>query len=86
MFYEYLSVASVSLELPIQFVHSCSVTTRDFMPASLTVILLEFLGQCRLTMTMILKQLVCHTRQHYSRSDTRMLMNYTCTTWPKDLF
>ena len=38
VFYEYLSVASVSLGLPIQFVHCCLVTTRAFMPASLTVI------------------------------------------------
>ena len=51
MFYEYLSVASVSLGLPIQFLHCCLVTTRAFMPASLTVIPLtiveisEFLGQ-----------------------------------------
>jgi len=33
------------------------------MPASLTVVLLEFLGQRRLTTMMILKQMVCHTRQ-----------------------
>ena len=38
MFYEYLCVVSVSLGLPIQFVHCCLVTTRVFMPASLTVV------------------------------------------------
>ena len=51
MFYKYLSVACVSLGLPIQFVHCCLVATRAFMPASLTVIpyifvkISEFLGQ-----------------------------------------
>ena len=38
VFYEYLTVASVSLGLPTQFVHCCLETTRAFMPASLTVI------------------------------------------------
>ena len=37
MFYEYLSVASVFLGLQIQFVNCCLVTTRAFLPASLTV-------------------------------------------------
>ena len=36
--YEYLSVASVSLGLPIKFVQCCLLTTRPFMPASLTAI------------------------------------------------
>ena len=51
VFYEYLSVASVSFWLTIQFVHCCLVTTWAFMPASLTVIpytiveISEFLGQ-----------------------------------------
>ena len=36
MFYKYLGVFLVLL---IQFVHCCLVTTRAFMPASLTVIL-----------------------------------------------
>ena len=51
VFYKHLSVASVSLGLPIQFVRCCLVTTRAFMPASLTVIpciiveISEFLGQ-----------------------------------------
>ena len=51
MFYEYLRVASVSLGLPIQFLHCCLLTTRAFIPASLTVIpytiveISEFLGQ-----------------------------------------
>ena len=38
MFYKYLSVASISLGLPMQFVHCCLVTPRVFMPTSLTVI------------------------------------------------
>ena len=33
MFYKYLSVASVSLGLPIQFVHCCFEATTAFMPA-----------------------------------------------------
>ena len=37
MFYEYHCVASVSLGLPMQFVHCCLVTPRVFMPTSLTV-------------------------------------------------
>ena len=47
----YLTVASVSLELPPQFVHCCLITARAFMPASLIAIpytILEistFLGQ-----------------------------------------
>ena len=51
MFYGYLAVASVSLELPTQFVHCCLVTTRAFMPASMIVIpytileISKFLGQ-----------------------------------------
>ena len=51
VFYEQCSVASVSLGLLIQFVHCCSVTTRAFMPAILTVVpytiveISEFLGQ-----------------------------------------
>ena len=68
----------------IKCVHCCLVTTRAFMPASLTVIPLEFLGQFRLTTAIILKQMGCHTGQLYCRSDTRMLMNYACTIWPKD--
>ena len=38
VFYGYLTVASVSLGLPTQFVHCCLVTARAFMPATLTVI------------------------------------------------
>ena len=51
VFYGYLTAASVSLGLPTQFVHCCSVTTRGFMPASLIVIpctiveISKFLGQ-----------------------------------------
>ena len=51
MFYKYLSVASVSLGLQLQFVHSCLVTTTAFMPASQIVIpktivaITAFLGQ-----------------------------------------
>ena len=51
VFYGYLTVASVSLGLPTQFVHCCLVTTRAFMPASLIVIpytileISKFLGQ-----------------------------------------
>ena len=46
VFYEYLSVASVSLGVPMQFVHCCLETSRAFTPASLTVMgMSEFLGQ-----------------------------------------
>ena len=51
VFYGYLTVASVSLGLPPQFVHFCLKTARAFMPASLIAIpytILEistFLGQ-----------------------------------------
>ena len=37
VFCDYLGVASVSLGLPIQFVHCCLVTSRAFMSASLIV-------------------------------------------------
>ena len=39
VFYEHLRVASVSLGLPIQFLHCRLETMRTFTPASLTVIL-----------------------------------------------
>ena len=51
MFCRYLTAASVSLGLPTQFAHSCLVTARAFMPASLIVIpktiveICKFLGQ-----------------------------------------
>ena len=51
VFYGYLTVASVSLGLPPQFVHCCLITARAFMPDSLIAIpytILEistFLGQ-----------------------------------------
>ena len=51
VFFGYLTAASVSLGLPTQFAHSCLVTARAFMSASLIVILYtileisKFLGQ-----------------------------------------
>jgi len=51
VFYGYLTVASVSLGLPPQFVHCCLTPARAFMPASLIAIpytileLSTFLGQ-----------------------------------------